>query len=305
MSGTRVGGREEQATLPRSMTGYGRGDCTGPTFTVTVELRSVNHRYTDIFLRVPREFHSLEDRIRRLLQKEIRRGRVEVNITLRGSTGEAGVAVDEQLAAAYHRVLRELAERLSLPLNIGVSELVQLPGVLEVPEPASSGELLWPYLEKALQEALKGLVERRRNEGANLSRDLKVRLAALETQVEKLGELVPAVLNEQKERLESRLQEALAERFEEGRLLMECAILVEKMDVHEEIVRLKSHLEAFGAALQPNSGPAGRRLDFIAQEIFREINTVGAKSQDYRLAARVVEIKAELEKIREQIQNIE
>lgn len=290
----------------RSMTGYGRGSCIGTTFSVTVELRTVNHRYADFFFRIPRELHPLEDRIRRLLQKEIGRGRIEINILLRGSpAGEEGAAVNERLAGAYHRVLKELAESLALPMNIDVFELSQLPGVLELPESTAGEELLWPQLQEALQEALQGLIERRREEGANLARDLQGRLAALAALVEELDALTPIVLQEQRARLESRMQEALADNFDEGRLLTECAVIVEKAAVHEEIIRLKSHLEAFGGALQQNSGPVGRRLDFIAQEIFREINTVGAKAQDYRLAALVVEIKTELEKMREQIQNIE
>ncbi|MDI9457317.1 MAG: YicC/YloC family endoribonuclease [Bacillota bacterium] len=292
--------------MPRSMTGYGRGSCTGPTFSITAELRSVNHRYTDFFLRVPQEFYPFEDRIRRLLQKEIGRGRVEVNIVLHGSpSGEEEPAVNEQLAAAYYRVLESLAERLDLPLEIGVGNLMQLPGVLELPESTPAGESLWPFLEKALQEALERLVEQRIAEGRNLSRDLAARLADLEVLVKELAALTPVVLKEQKLRLESRLQEMLVDSFDESRLLVECAVLVEKMDIHEELVRLRSHLKAFGGALQLNEGPIGRRLDFIAQEIFREINTVGAKAQDYQLAALVVEIKTELEKMREQIQNIE
>lgn len=292
--------------MPRSMTGYGRGSSVGSGFSIIAELRSVNHRYADFFMRIPRELHPLEDRIRRLLQQEIGRGRVEVNVILRGSpSGEEGTAVDERLAASYYRILKELAGRLDLPLNVGVSELIQLPGVLELPESASGEELLWPHLERALQEALGKLVERRTGEGANLTRDLQGRLAALETLVQELDALAPVVLEEQRLRLESRLQEALADHFDESRVLTECAVLVEKAAVHEEIIRLKSHLEAFDGALRLGRGPIGRRLDFIAQEIFREINTVGAKAQDYRLTALVVEIKTELEKMREQIQNIE
>lgn len=297
--------REAGTILPRSMTGYGRGSYAGPTFNVTAELRSVNHRYADFFLRVPRELFSFEDRIRRLLQREIGRGRVEVNIVLHGSpSGEEGVAVNEQLTAAYYRVLQGLAGRLDLPLKIGVGDLIQLPGVLQVPEPSPGEEALWPFLEKALQEALERLVEQRIEEGYNLSRDLTVRLRHLDALVKELTALTPVVLEEQKLRLESRLKEMLAANFDESRVLMECAVLVEKMDINEEIVRLRSHLEAFNGTLQ-NEGPIGRRLDFIAQEIFREINTVGAKAQDYRLAALAVEIKTELEKMREQIQNIE
>ena len=292
----------------KSMTGYGRGSCAGPAFNITVELRSVNYRYADYFLRIPREFFFLEERIRRLLKGKIGRGRVEVSIiSKRTADGKEQLSLDKELAAAYLRAFQDLAEGLDIPLDLSVGELVQMPGVLEDDDRAFDEEALWPYLEKALQEALKGLLGQRIAEGRNLYGDLKERLVQLEALADKLIALVPGALEEQKARLESRLQEALGDSysFDEGRLLMECAVLAEKMDIHEETVRLKSHLQAFDEALQESGGPVGRRLDFIAQEIFREINTVGAKSQDYRLVALVVEIKTELEKMREQIQNIE
>ncbi len=289
----------------RSMTGYGRGSCSGGAFSVTAELRSVNHRYADFFLRIPRELYFFEDRIRRLLQKEIRRGRIEVNITLSGSpAGKEEIVVNEELAAAYYRALQELAERFGLPLNTGVGELIQLPDVLQLPGASPGDEFLWPFLEKALQEALESLVEQRKEEGSNLSRDLEARLGRIGELVEELAALAPETLEEQKLRLESRLTEMLGAHFDQSRVLMECAVLAERLDIHEETVRLRSHLEAFGGTLRGES-PAGRRLDFIAQEIFREINTVGSKSQDYRLAALAVEMKTELEKMREQIQNLE
>lgn len=291
--------------LLKSMTGYGRGSCSGGAFSVTAELRSVNHRYADFFFRVPRELYFFEDRIRRLLQKEIRRGRIEVNITLSGSpAGEEVVMVNEELASAYYRALEGLAARLDLPLKIGVGDLIQLPEVLQAPGASPGEEFLWPFLKKALQEALDNLVKRRCEEGSNLSRDLEARLGQIGELVKELVSLAPAALEEQKLRLESKLTGMLGAQFDQGRVLMECAVLAERLDIHEETVRLGSHLEAFGRTLR-GEGPVGRRLDFIAQEIFREINTVGAKSQDYRLAALVVEMKTELEKIREQIQNIE
>lgn len=297
---------KELKILPKSMTGYGRGNCVAPTFSVTVELRSVNYRYADYFLRIPREFYIFEDRIRRLLQGKIGRGRIEVNVTLhRSAADRESAALDGKLASAYYRALLDLAADLGIPPDINLGELVRLPGVLDDGGGFTDEDLLWPHLESALQEALEGLLQQRAAEGGNLSRDLQARLSNLEALVEELAGLTPLALEEQRKRLESRLQERLADNFDESRLLMECAVLAEKMDVHEEIVRLKSHLKAFGRSLRQQEGPIGRRLDFIAQEIFREVNTVGAKAQDYRLTALVVEIKTELDKMREQIQNIE
>ncbi len=289
----------------RSMTGYGRGSCSGENSGVTVELRSVNHRYADLFLRVPREIYFFEDRIRRLLKKEVRRGRVEVNITLSGSpAGEEAVMLNKELASAYYRVLEGLADHLRIPMTLGVGELIQMPGVLQERCDAPGEEQIWPFLERALQEALESLVKSRNEEGNNLSRDLKLRLERIDAMVEELTDLAPAVLEEQQLRLKNRLTEMLGDHFEQNRILMECAVLAERMDIHEEVIRLKSHLDSFGGILC-GDGAAGRRLDFLAQELFREINTVGAKSQDYRIATLVVEMKTELEKMREQIQNIE
>ncbi|HPU01060.1 MAG: YicC family protein [Firmicutes bacterium] len=289
----------------RSMTGYGRGSCSGENFSVTAELRSVNHRYADFFLRLPRELYCFEDRIRRLLQKEIRRGRVEATIALSGSpAAKVEIDVNEALAAAYCRALQKLAERLALPFDLGLAQLIQLPDVLRPPQTVPTDEQIWPFLEKALQEALENLVKQREEEGSNLARDLELRLEKLSSILEEMATLAPLCLEEQKKRLESRLGEMLGAHFDQGRVLMECAILAERVDFHEELVRMGSHLESFQKTLR-SDGPVGRRLDFIAQEIFREVNTVGAKQQDYRIAEQVVKMKTELEKMREQIQNIE
>lgn len=289
----------------RSMTGYGRGVCSGDGFTVTAELRSINHRHTDFFLRVPRELYLFEDRIRNLLKTEIRRGRVEVNITMTGlPAGGAEILVNEELAAAYYRALAQLSERIHIHMDIGAAALIQLPGILQAQGGTTGDEHVWALLETALREALRGLIESRDKEGGNLCRDLQARLEQIVTLAKELGGLAPAVLEEQRLHLEKKLMGMLEAHFDQSRVLMECAILAERLDIHEEMVRLGSHLEAFGGTLCGES-PVGRRLDFMAQEIFREINTIGAKSQDYRIAALVVEIKTELEKIREQVQNIE
>ena len=228
-----------------------------------------------------------------------------MNIILISSrAGAEGLGLNEEMAVAYHRALQGLAERIRIPMSMRVAELVQLPGVLQAQGAAADDEILWPVLKEALQEALASLVLHRKKEGDNLACDLGEGLDRLGFLVEDLVEAAPNILEEQKLQLENRLTGMLEAHFDQNRILAECALLGERMDVHEEMVRLGSHLKAFGSALE-SEGPAGRRLDFIAQEIFREINTVGSKSQDYRIAALVVEIKTELEKMREQIQNIE
>jgi uncharacterized protein (TIGR00255 family) len=287
------------------MTGYGRGEGSSSGFTVTAELRSVNHRYADFVFRIPREFYPLEERIRRLLQGEIKRGRVEVSVALEKlPSGLQEIEVNHALAEAYCRALHVLSQRLSLPMDAGVVNLAQLPEVLHVPGLAIPPDQVWPALEEALQGALAMLLLQRRNEGENLYRDLSERCRVVEEKLRQAAARAPLAHEEHRVRLDRRFRELLAGHFEEGRVLMECAVLVERMGIDEELVRLESHRRAFQKTLAAPE-PSGRKLDFIIQEMLREVNTIGSKAADYALAGLVVEIKAELEKIREQIQNIE
>lgn len=288
-----------------SMTGYGRGSSTQDGFTFSAELRSVNHRYADFALRLPRELYSLEDRIRRLLQESIRRGRVEVNLTLdEVPAGLRQVKVNYDLAEDYYQALKQLSERLDLSDKIKLKHLLQMPELFKPGGITLTEEQVWPVVSAALEEALSQLLDQRRTEGENLCRDLLQRCTRLEEMVITAAGLAEGAKEDCRQRTEQKFAELLAGQFEETRLLMECALLVERMGVDEELVRLKSHIEAFRANLS-GSDPAGRKLDFIAQEMFREVNTIGSKAGDYKLTNVVVELKAELEKIREQIQNLE
>lgn len=288
-----------------SMTGYGRGSSTIDGFTFSAELRSVNHRYADFVLRLPRELYSLEDRIRRLLQESIKRGRLEVNLVLdEMPTGLRQVKVNYDLAEAYYQALKLLSERLELEDTIKLKHLLQMPELFKQGGITLTEEQVWPAAGAALQEALGKLLEQRRIEGENLCRDLLERCGRVEEMVVSAAERAEAAKGEYRERIEQKFADLLAGQFEETRLLMESAILVERMGVDEELVRLKSHIEAFQKNLT-DSEPAGRKLDFIAQEMFREVNTIGSKAGDFKLTNLVVDLKAELEKIREQIQNLE
>jgi uncharacterized protein (TIGR00255 family) len=291
--------------LLKSMTGYGRGESSREGFDFNVEMRSVNHRYADLALRIPRELYPLEDRIRRLVLAGIKRGRVEVTVTLGQVGAEArAVMVNYELVESYCRALRKLAAELELPADLSINALLQLPDVLNLQGTELPEELVWTSLEQALAEALSRLMQRREEEGANLYRDLSERCSQVDTLVQAVAERAVHAREECRLRVEKKFSEYLTGQFEENRILMECALLVEKMGIDEELVRLESHLEAF-AKTMAMKGPSGRKLDFIAQEMFRETNTIGAKASDSRLAGLVVEIKSELEKIREQIQNIE
>lgn len=292
--------------MMRSMTGYGRGSSAGDyRCQFVVEIRAVNHRYADFLIRLPRELYFLEEKVRRLLAREIKRGRLEVGIAMKTTAaGLFTVEVNRPLAEAYYRSLEELARLFSLPASIPLEFLGGLPDVLSVQGEMPSEEEVWPPLQEALEEALEQLIRRREEEGKNLAADLDERCRAISAAVRLIAERAPAIQEEHRRRLEQKFKEMLTGQLEENRLLMEAALLAERMDINEELVRLQSHLEAF---IQTMSGPGpwGRRLDFIAQEMFREINAVGSKSADYWLTSQVIAIKSELDKMREQIQNIE
>ncbi|MFU8794058.1 MAG: YicC/YloC family endoribonuclease [Dethiobacteria bacterium] len=289
----------------KSMTGYGRGSSSRDGFAFSAEMRSVNHRYADISIRLPRELYSLEDRVRRLLLEHISRGRVEVNLAMdEVPAGLRQVKVNFDLAEDYYSSLKKLATRLDLPEEIKLEHILQMPELFKPAGITLTEDEVWPAAGDALQEALERLLEQRRIEGENLCRDLSERCGNLEKLIATAVVRAEEAKEDCRNRTEQKLSELLTGQFEETRLLMECAILVERMGVDEELVRLKSHIEAFQTNLS-GSDPAGRKLDFIAQEMFREVNTIGSKAGDYRLTNIVVDMKAELEKIREQIQNLE
>jgi uncharacterized protein (TIGR00255 family) len=291
--------------LTKSMTGYGRGSGSRNGYGFMVEMRSVNHRYADLALRLPRELYSLEDRIRQILQAEIKRGRVEVSVTLEETpAGARTVTVNRDLAGAYHQALRQLSEQLDLPMDAGLSTLVSLPDVFSMRGMVLPEEMLWPSLEEALEEALSRLVQQREDEGGNLARDMRDRCRQIREMVRAAALRSSEAKEECRLRLERKFAEFLSGQFEENRVLMECALLVDRMGIDEELVRLESHLDSFEKTLSAE-GPAGRKLDFMAQEMFREVNTIGSKAGDSQLASLVVDLKSELEKVREQIQNIE
>lgn len=287
------------------MTGYGRGSGSRNGFTFTAELKSVNNRYCDFSIRMPRELYALEDRVRHLLQKSIKRGRVEVTLVLDETpAGMRQVNVNYALAEDYYRALQLLSQRLQLSGDVKLKHILQMPELFKTSGVVLSEETIWPAVNEALQEALTKLLEQRRAEGENLCRDLLERCSKIEEQVKQAAVCAAEAKQECQQRMEQKFSELLTGKFEETRLLMECALLVERMGVDEEIVRLESHIDAFRKNLS-GPEPAGRKLDFIAQEMFREINTIGSKAGGYNLTSMVVEMKTDLEKIREQIQNLE
>ncbi|NLM46979.1 MAG: YicC family protein [Firmicutes bacterium] len=291
----------------KSMTGYGQAESTaGEKNYFKVELRSVNHRYLDINIRMPREIQALEEKVRRRLQQFLSRGRVEVNIAWNPEEAEAvNVVLDRKLLFAYRKALAEMQDICGVHDAPVLEILARIPDMLRVEKAETELDKVWSELLPVLDAAAAKLQKQRLEEGARLEADLLPRLQLVADFSRQVEERAPLIVAEYRSRLAERLQEFLSQaEIDSSRLLMEAAIFADRCNVTEELVRLGSHLEAFKAALQ-ETGPVGRKLDFLTQELFREVNTIGAKANDYEVARLVVEMKSELEKIREQVQNIE
>lgn len=291
--------------MVKSMTGFGRSQVRQNGYDISCELKTVNHRYFDIHTRMPRRYMFLEEKIKEELKKNLQRGRIEISINIE-KTGDMArnIKVDKGLAIAYYDSLKDLAEHLNIASEFRVIDVFRLPDVFNPIDDQEDPDIIWAALQSALDEALQSLVEMRSKEGLNLARDIAQRNAYILTEVEKLEQRSPLVAREYQERLHKRIAEMTNNMADEGRVIQEAAIFADKASITEEIVRLKSHIGHLRDLL--NSGQSvGRKLDFLIQEMFREINTVASKANDIEMSQIVVDVKAELEKIREQIQNIE
>lgn len=290
----------------QSMTGYGKAEAKLHNLNLSIEVKSVNHRFCDVHVRLPKLLSPFEEAIKQLVQKRINRGRVEVSIHLSGEEYlSPQVMVNWALADAYHQSLLDLKQRYGLSGEITLQDLLQYPDLITLHEDTSVESYQEPLLV-AVNQAMDQLVQMRCTEGAALAKDLAQRLKRVKVAVEQVERLAPQVRKHYQERLERRLQEFLASRVEldEERLLTEVALFAEKADVSEECVRLKSHCSQFNRLLS-SMEPVGRKLDFLIQEMNREVNTIGSKAHSVKISELVIELKSELEKIREQIQNIE
>jgi uncharacterized protein (TIGR00255 family) len=290
----------------RSMTGYGRGDADHGGTKFSVELNSVNRKQSDIVINLPRDLAALEPRIRQAINEKISRGRMNVVVGLhQGANGAAALALDTALARSYHDAMRTLQKELSAPGEITIGTILQAPGVMRSPEQSVDADKAWPAVERALTTALSELVKMREREGKHLAKDLIHRLKVLRQEIKGIRALYPDVVKKYRSALMERIQKAgLDLPVEDERLLKEVTIFADRSDISEELTRLESHLAQFAHHLRKNE-PVGRTLEFITQEIFRELNTLGAKSNDAGISQHVVACKSELEKIREQIQNLE
>jgi len=288
------------------MTGYGRGEAVAPGKKFTVELKAVNHRFNEVVLRLPRALSPLEDRIRRLIQSRVSRGRVDGFLGVE-ECGEKTtvVKVDKALAAAYYKAMKELQEDLGMKGEIKLKHLVALPGVLAVEEPAEDVDAWWPAVREAVEGALESLVRMRTAEGGQLAADLSKRVEKVAQLNVKIRARSPVVVEDYRERLKIRLGDFLKEGcLDADRLAAEAALFAERSNITEETVRLDSHLKQARSCLGAEE-PVGRKFDFLVQEMNREINTIASKANDLEISRWAVEVKSELEKIREQVQNIE
>lgn len=288
------------------MTGYGRGEADSGGVKFSVELNSVNRKQSDLVVNLPRDFAALEPRIRQAINEKLSRGRTTAIISLQeGANGTRHLALDTSLARSYHDAMLALQKELSAPGEITISAILQAPGVMRFSENRLTPEDAWPALDRALGAALSDLIRMREREGKHLAKDLIQRLKVIRREVKEVRALFPEVVKRYRAALFDRLEKAgLDLALEDERLIKEVSLFADRSDVSEELTRLDSHLAQFAHHLRRNE-PVGRTLEFIAQEISRELNTLGAKSNDAVISQHVVACKAELEKIREQVQNLE
>ncbi|MGZ5019287.1 MAG: YicC/YloC family endoribonuclease [Chthoniobacterales bacterium] len=288
------------------MTGYGRGEVDHDGMKFSVELNSVNRKQSEIVINAPREFAELEPRIRQTINEKLSRGRTTVLIASQvGTNGDRRLALDTRLARSYHDAMHALQKELNAPGEITINAILQAPGVMRFSENNLDAKEIWPVLEHALNDALAELIKMRQREGKHLAKDLIHRLKVIRREIKSVRALFPDVVKRYRAALFERIEKAgLDLSLDDERLLKEVSLFADRSDVSEELTRLESHLAQFAHHLRKNE-PVGRTLEFITQEIARELNTLGAKANDAAISTHVVACKAELEKIREQIQNLE
>lgn len=290
----------------KSMTGFGRCEIQETQRKITVEMKSVNHRYLDVNIKMPKKLNFFEVAIRNELKNYIQRGKVDVFITYEDYT-ESNVCVkyNKELAAEYMEYLKQMAEDFSLDNDVRVSALSRYPEVLSMEEQTIDEEQLWQLLERAIKGAAQGFVETRIREGEHLKDDLIAKLDGMLVHVDFITERSPQIIAEYRQKLTEKVRDLLEDtKIDESRLLTEVTIFADRVCVDEELVRLRSHIEATRQTLI-QGGSIGRKLDFIAQEMNREANTILSKTSDLEISNRGIELKTEIEKVREQIQNIE
>ena len=289
------------------MTGYGRGEFSNDQYKFKVELKAVNHRYNDILVKMPRHIGYLEESIKKMIKEKISRGKVDVYINLEYINESAiDVKVDIPLAKSYKLALEGLVRELGLEDNVRLSNILNISEVVKTERKELDEDLIWNILKEAVTIALENITSMRVTEGMELKHDILGKLVNIETSVKAIVERSPNIVIEYKDKLRERINNLLDDNItlDEERLSNEIVFFADKSSIDEELVRLNSHIKQFRSILDEDES-VGRKLDFLIQELNREINTIGSKANDIVITKYVVELKAELEKIREQIQNIE
>lgn len=289
----------------KSMTGFGRGEATRGNITFTVDIKSVNHRYSDISVRMPRVVQALEQKVREYVNSKLNRGKIDIYINYDSFGQDTKVKLDINLAAAYVDSLNALKEQFGIKDELSLSLLTRFTDILKLDTEEQDVDFLWSILSDALEKSVSSLVDMRSSEGERLHNDMLLKLDNIKNIVEDIKAMSAGLADEYRSKLYEKIKELTKDiQPDENRILTEVAIFADKSGIDEEIVRLGSHLEEFKKTLNIKT-PIGKKLDFIVQEMNREVNTIGSKSSNLGVVNNVISIKTEIEKIREQIQNIE
>ena len=294
-------------TMLMSMTGFGRGESSDDTYNFTVEVKSLNHRYNDIIIKMPKHINYMEQNINKMIRKRVRRGRVEVYIDLKYiNDNNVNVNVDIPLATAYKEALENMRDNLNIDEDININHIIKMPEIVKTERKKDDENKIWSCLKEALDEALNNLTDMRCKEGEQIFNDITKKTMNIKNIIEEIEKRASIVVEEYREKLEKRVGELLKNQYEldENKLANEVVFFADKISIDEEVVRLYSHVDQLFGCLNSNES-VGRKLDFLIQEMNREINTIGSKSSDIAISRLVVDFKSELEKIREQIQNVE
>ncbi len=289
-----------------SMTGFGRGRSRGAFGVFTAELKTLNHKFLEITYKLPNSLAIFDDRVKELINKSVARGKVYLNLT-HEETGEASALayIDHKIASSYYKKLKKLKKELSAEGEIKFSDIIAFPGVINYKPASKNTEKMWPFVQEAVLKALKKLVRDREKEGSFLIKDVDKRLGKIKRIVQSIKDESVSNIKEYKKRLSQRIKELSGGyRVDKERLAVEVALFAKNTDITEELTRLANHIKNFTQTMR-KKGEVGKKLDFISQELHREINTVGSKSSGFNISKGVIEAKTEIEKIREQLKNIE
>jgi uncharacterized protein (TIGR00255 family) len=288
-----------------SMTGFGRSKKETDSFFVSVEVKTVNHRFSEFYIRMPRQFNQIEDKIKKKLSSSIHRGRIEVYITVEGEgMVQRKVLVDWDLLDHYVKSIEKIQQKYVLEHGLSLRDLLSNEDIIHIEENETGNEDLERIVLEAVEEAMLSVKQMRDTEGYALGKDVSSRLQRFQEIVIDVEKMAPTVVNMYRERLSKRIDEFVGAQVDEARILTEVAIFADKADINEELTRLNSHIKQFEKILTLRE-PIGRKLDFLLQEMNREVNTIGSKANDSEIAKEVVDMKSILEKMKEQVQNIE